>query len=272
MRFRDLASIAVVIATAAAATLALPAGADDRPALADARPSAANAGREARCSIALEPDQTLSATVVDTPLDEVLAELARRTGTTVKWIEARSTTRVTLSFHRLPMAAAVDRLLAEQNYILILTPDGRRSSRAELRIGSAIERSARGATDRAAPATPRPGVVEPAAAPDSAREPAEGSGATAEDRGSLETVAHLVGLEHATAGDSPLRDTLKRALAEGDAPDVARATSLGMGALSDELLERAARASDALRPIALELLARRAENETLEEDGDDALR
>jgi hypothetical protein len=271
MRFRTLASIAAIFAcaaTAASATLARPAIADELPALAVGRAPTAHARRDVRCSIALEPDHTVSATVVDAPLDEVIAELARRTGTTVRWTEAQSATRVTLSFHGLPLIAAIDHLLADHNYIVVLTRDGDGSPRAEVRVGSAIEPSGRGAVRASPPATPAR-AVEPAVG---AREQGPDSAATLEDRGGLETVAHLVALEHDTADDSPLRDTLKRALAAGDAPGVARATSLGMGALSDELLERAARASDALRPIALELLARRAEGETPDEDGGEALR
>jgi hypothetical protein len=274
MRLPTLVSIAAIFAsaaTAASATLARPAIADDRPALAVGRAPVGHAERDARCSIALEPDHTVSATVVDTPLDEVIAELARRTGTTVRWTEARSAIHVTLSFHRLPLIAAIGHLLADHNYIVVLTRDGDGSPRAEVRVGSAIEPSGRGAGRASPPATPAR-AVEPAVASAVAREQGQDSAATLEDRGGLETVAHLVGLEHDPADDSPLRDALKRALAEGDAPGVARATSLGMGALSDELLERAALASDALRPIALELLARRAEGETPDEDGgDDAL-
>jgi hypothetical protein len=275
MRFRTLASIAAILASAAPAAgamLARPAIADERPALAVGRAPAAHAERDARCSIALEPDRTVSATVVDTPLDEVIAELARRTGTKVRWTEAPSATHVTLSFHGLPLIAAVDHLLADHNYIVILTRDGDGRARAEVRIGSAIEPSDRG-TGRASPPAAPARAVEPAGASVAGGEPAQGPSATPEDRGGLETVAHFVGLEHDSADDSPLRDALKRALAEGDAPGVARATSLGMGALSDELLERAARASDVLRPIALELLARRAAGETPDEDGGgDALR
>ena len=67
MRFRALASLTAIVATTALV----------RPAIADDRLPGAHPGREARCSITVESDTSLSATVIDAPLDEVMAEVAR---------------------------------------------------------------------------------------------------------------------------------------------------------------------------------------------------
>src|SRR5262249_11810058 len=159
----------------------------------EARTPAAGAGRVARCSIALAPDDTVSAAIDDAPLEEVTAELALRTGTSIRWTEERSAAHVTLSFNGLPFTAAIGRLLADYNYIVTSTRDGEGRSRPEVRIGSAIEPSSDGGSRRATHGAPRADAGAAAAPVAATREP--GQDPTPEDRGGLETVAHLVGFE-----------------------------------------------------------------------------
>ena len=255
MRFRALASLTAIVATTALV----------RPAIADDRLPGAHAGRENRCSITVESDASLSATVIDAPLDEVMAEVARRTGSAVRWTEALRGAHVTLSFHRLPPIAAIAHLLAHWNYIVTFTRNDEAKPQIEVRIGSAIGDGNRdGATARVtvvATVATTGGSAEQVAA---SREGAEANAdAAAEDRIALETVTQLVDLEQGPQADSPLRAALTRALAGNDALGVERATNVGLGALSNETLELAAASNDGLRPLALEILARRTEGEPL---------
>src|SRR5262249_37175042 len=83
MRFRNLALVAAIFAATTIARSAI--AADDR--------ARAGARREAQCSITLEADGSLSASIVDTPLDEALLRLAHETGATITWTERRSGAR-----------------------------------------------------------------------------------------------------------------------------------------------------------------------------------
>jgi hypothetical protein len=266
MTFGRMALLAAALAATTIAT----------PAIAERDRSPADRGSEAQCSITVEPDGSLSGSVVDTPLDQVLARLASRIGASIRWAEPHGRwaephggTRSTLSFRRLSVTDAIARLLVRYNYMVLFTRDGTGRARTEIRIGSSIDAPADATGDTTAieRTTARTAAFVPSGAAGSHasvaardRSPVVAP-ADPRDLAGLESVSRLVDLEKGTEGEPLLRKALAEALARNDAEGVERATSLGLGALPDATLESAARADDSLRPVAIDLLARRAEHE-----------
>ena len=222
-------------------------------------PAPAAAGAEgSRLTIMRDADGSLSAAIVDTPLDEVLAALSREAGATVIWVAPRSSARSTLSFHGLPPAEALVRLLSHYNFTLRFARNGTGASGLEVRIVSPIE----------SPVSrpPHPGstlsvLLAPRSfgrgAPGDAWPEVPGDGV---QRVRVEAVRELVEREDGLPLDSPLRSILVRVDAS-DEPEVERVARLGLAALPDATLEAAAMSDRALRPFAIDLLTRRAENE-----------
>ncbi len=249
MRPRTLALVGAIVASATIARSAV--GAGDR-----ARP---HATPEAYCAITLDGDGSLSAAIVDTPLDEVLAQLSRQIGARIVWIAPRSAIRTTVWFRGVPVTEAIARLLPDHNYVLVFGRDGTGRARLERLRVSSIGAAAPTLTadilpSAAAPTTPHLGG--------DARGPgARTPRSDGEARVRLEAVRGLVEYERSAAEESPLGETLARVLAGNDEADVERATMLGLAALATGTLEAVARTDDTLRPPAIDLLATRAELE-----------
>lgn len=255
MRARNLALLGALIASTTIARSAV--GADDR-----ARP---HATPEVHCALTLDGDGSLSASIVDTPLDEVLDLLSRRTGATIAWVALRaaprSESRATLSFRGLPLIDAIARLLARHNYMLVFTHDGTGRPRLEVRIGSPIENAP---TAMAGIPPSAPAVANPHPGSDlrghQVAAPARGDGG---DRVRLEAIRGLVESEGSPAQLARLQETLASVVASGDEEDVERASMIGLAALPEIALEWVARTDDSLRRLAMDILERRAEHEPL---------
>lgn len=251
MRLRDLALLGALIASTTIARSAL--GADDR-----ARPHATS---EAHCALTLDGEGSLSASIVDTPLDEILDLLSRRTGATIAWIAPRSASRATLSFRGLPLTEAIARLLARHNYTLLFTHDGTGRPRLEVRIGSPIE-DAPNAMVGILPSAPA--VVNPNPGSDRrGHQVALSASGDGGDRVRLETIRGLVEREGSPGQLARLQETLARVVAGGDEEDVERASMIGLAALPEISLESVARTDDSVGRLAMDILERRAEREPL---------
>jgi hypothetical protein len=81
-------------------------------------------GQPPRRIVEYRHDDTLSVDVVDEPLADVLAEIARQSGAEIRG-QPRDSRSVTARFDRVPLSQALDRMLAGQNYALIYGEDGR---------------------------------------------------------------------------------------------------------------------------------------------------
>ncbi len=227
---------------------------------------AATVGAAPHCAVTRDRDGALSASVVDTPLDQVLLELARETGLTIAWAVRPTADPTTVTFAGLPLTDAIARLLPGRNYVLVFKVDAAGTPHAERLLVSLPSQVSPPATiaDR------RRTVREDS-------ETAEGVAVDEDDRIQLGIVRSLVDVEPPRASGFRLGESLARALAVGDADDVRRATMLGLAALADETLEETARTNDGLRSSALDVLATRAEQEQapraaltrLANDGDD---
>lgn len=108
-------------------------------------------------------DGTLDVAVDHADIETVVAALGRLVGLQVEWIVPPEKESVTIHMTRLSLPAAVDRLLANRNYVL-LRPGRVRGDLGRLLIGSPIEGRERPALVAAAPeptsAVPVPPAVE----------------------------------------------------------------------------------------------------------------
>jgi hypothetical protein len=202
-RSRKLALLGALIAWM---TIARAAIADDR---APSRPTPT-----ACYAFALDGDGSLSATLVDAPLDQVLDQLSRETGIMVTWTAPRRASRRTLSFHGLPLTAALARVLARENYLLLSSHDRTGRPQLEVRIGSPSDGRPIATATKGAAAPP---VAMPQRDEDLDRARATFSGmGDGDHRADLGTIGDLVEREASPAQLGRLWEMLESAAASDD--------------------------------------------------------